>query len=192
MTCPASEITNAPSSCASSLIVPRTSGSVICVRAGAWPASGSRMSGRDAASTASTLPTVNNVPIRRPSRPSRAISSASSRADSRTAGSHQEIREHNVFSEPSGWSSKDARHNKASLTDSRGHGTCYGIATAAALGGLGAEPVEDLVSGSNIGLITYRRLRVRAALPAAGHRLTGLPPVVSGPPTAFRFGCGEA
>ena len=63
----------------------------MCVRAGAWPANGSRMSARDAASTASALPTVNNVPIRRPSRPSRAISSASSRTDSRTAGSHQGI-----------------------------------------------------------------------------------------------------
>src|SRR5688572_5860264 len=49
------------------------------------------MSGREAASTASALPTVNNVPIWRPSRPSRAISRASSNVASRRTGRHHRI-----------------------------------------------------------------------------------------------------
>jgi hypothetical protein len=61
---------------ANSLIVPRRSGSLMCVRRGAWPRRGSRISGREEASTASAAPRVKSVPIRRPSRRSRAISRA--------------------------------------------------------------------------------------------------------------------
>ena len=68
----------APSSCANSFKVPRRSGSSMWRRLSGWPASGLRIRERDFARTASSSPSVNNVPMRRPSRPSRAISTASS------------------------------------------------------------------------------------------------------------------
>src|SRR5581483_899608 len=49
------------------------------------PAKGLRMSGRDQAMTASASPSVNSVPIRRPSLPSRAISTANSSRCLRTS-----------------------------------------------------------------------------------------------------------
>src|ERR1700746_76644 len=49
---------------------------------------GSKISGLDLASTAFSSPNVIRVPTRLPSRPSRAISTASSISDSRTSGSY--------------------------------------------------------------------------------------------------------
>src|SRR5215211_1724087 len=58
-------------------MVSRTSGSNICLSSSAWPCKGSRMRGLDLFMTARESPTTKSVPILRPSRPSRAISTAS-------------------------------------------------------------------------------------------------------------------
>lgn len=63
-TVPSSARANAPSNCASSLMVPRSRSSVIDVEPGACPARGSRMSAREQARTASGLPIVKSVPTR--------------------------------------------------------------------------------------------------------------------------------
>jgi hypothetical protein len=55
------------------------------------PDNGSKINGLDFASTAFSSPSVNSVPTRRPSRPSRAISTASPIRDSRTSGSYSVI-----------------------------------------------------------------------------------------------------
>src|SRR5581483_6399957 len=52
------------------------------------PESGSKINGRDLARTAFSSPSVNSVPTRLPSRPSRAISTASPIKDSSTSGSY--------------------------------------------------------------------------------------------------------
>src|SRR5690348_2363007 len=88
MKTPSALTTNAPSSCASSLIVPRRFAFEIERRSFGCPASGSRISGRDRSRTACSSPNVNNVPMRRPSRPSRAISTASSMSGPKISGSY--------------------------------------------------------------------------------------------------------
>src|SRR4029077_12779746 len=55
------------------------------------PDNGSKINGLDFASTALSSPSVNSVPTRLPSRPSRAISTASPIRDSRTSGSYSVI-----------------------------------------------------------------------------------------------------
>src|SRR6266436_2435716 len=55
------------------------------------PDNGSKINGLDLASTAFSSPSVNSVPTRLPSRPSRAISTASPIRDSRTSGSYSVI-----------------------------------------------------------------------------------------------------
>src|SRR5215471_762799 len=80
---PSSETTKAPSNWASSFTVPQRSGEEICLRSLGCPSKGLRMRGRDHAMTASESPIVNNVPIRRPSLPSRDISIANSSSGSR-------------------------------------------------------------------------------------------------------------
>ena len=55
------------------------------VAGGVCPANGSRISGREWVITASASPSVNSVPTRRPSRPSRAISMASSSSEFSTS-----------------------------------------------------------------------------------------------------------
>src|SRR5712675_1599192 len=52
------------------------------------PDNGSKINGLDFASTALSSPSVNSVPTRLPSRPSRAISTASPIRDSRMSGSY--------------------------------------------------------------------------------------------------------
>src|SRR5581483_3203969 len=78
----------APSNCASSLMVPRRLGSAICLASRGCRPSGSKMKGLERRITKSAKPRVNRVPIRRPSLPSRAISIARSRSDSRTLREH--------------------------------------------------------------------------------------------------------
>ena len=85
---PSSLTTNAPSSCASSLIVPRNPGSLKCREDSGCPSNGSRINARERARTSCWSPSVKRVPMRRPSRPSRAISTASSISDSSTSGSY--------------------------------------------------------------------------------------------------------
>src|SRR4029077_8314201 len=80
--------TNPPSSCANSLIVPRRLGLVTWSDDSGCPANGSKINGLDRASTAFSSPSVNSVPTRLPSRPSRAISTASPIRNSRTSGSY--------------------------------------------------------------------------------------------------------
>src|SRR6266581_8311363 len=80
--------TNPPSSCANSLMVPRRLRLATCREDSGCPSNGSKINGLDLASTAFSSPSVNSVPTRLPSRPSRAISTASPISDSRTSGSY--------------------------------------------------------------------------------------------------------
>src|SRR6201987_5354028 len=80
--------TNPPSSCANSLMVPRRLRLVTCSDDSGCPDNGSKINGLDLASTAFSSPSVNRVPTRLPSRPSRAISTASPIRDSSTSGSY--------------------------------------------------------------------------------------------------------
>src|SRR5438270_10180388 len=72
-------------------MVPRRLRSVICRADSEWPNNGSKINDLDLASTAFSSPSINNVPTRFPSRPSRAIATASSIRDSRTSGSYSVI-----------------------------------------------------------------------------------------------------
>jgi hypothetical protein len=74
--------------CANSLIVPRRLGLATWSDDSGCPDNGSKINDRDLASTASSSPSVNSVPTRLPSRPSRAISTASPIRDSSTSGSY--------------------------------------------------------------------------------------------------------
>ena len=69
-------------------MVPRRLRLVTCREASACPNKGSKINARDLASTAFSSPSVNSVPMRLPSRPSRAISTARLIRDSRTSGSY--------------------------------------------------------------------------------------------------------
>src|SRR5246127_5532332 len=69
-------------------MVPRRLRLVTCSDDSGCPDNGSKISGLDLASTAFSSPSVNSVPTRLPSRPSRAISTASPIKDSRTSGSY--------------------------------------------------------------------------------------------------------
>src|SRR5580693_1830866 len=80
--------TNAPSSWANSLMVPRRLGLLMWRTDSGCPNNGSKINDLDLASTASSSPSVNSVPTRLPSRPSRAISTARPMRDSRTSGSY--------------------------------------------------------------------------------------------------------
>jgi hypothetical protein len=82
-TTPWSETIKAPSSCASSFTVSRILRSSICLFSGACPSSGSRIIFRDSFNTFSWSDTIKIVPIFRPSRPSRAISTARRITDSK-------------------------------------------------------------------------------------------------------------
>src|SRR5579863_7814302 len=70
------------------------------------PDNGSKINGLDLASTAFSSPSVNNVPTRLPSRPSRAISTASPIRDSRTSASYSVTWQRmlsNIHQTPSLW-----------------------------------------------------------------------------------------
>src|ERR1700722_11911353 len=69
-------------------MVPRRLRLVTCREDSGCPNNGSKINGRDRASTASSSPSVNSVPIRLPSLPSRAISTASPISGSSTSGSY--------------------------------------------------------------------------------------------------------
>jgi len=61
--------TNPPSNWANSLMVPRRLRLATWREDSGWPSNGSKIKARDLASTASSSPSVNNVPMRLPSRP---------------------------------------------------------------------------------------------------------------------------
>src|SRR5437016_8972645 len=69
-------------------MVPRRLRLVTWRRDSGCPDNGSKINGLDLESTAFSSPSVNSVPTRLPSRPSRAISTASPIRDSRTSGSY--------------------------------------------------------------------------------------------------------
>src|ERR1700735_198735 len=69
-------------------MVPRRLRLVIWSEDSGCPDNGSKINDLDLASTAFSSPSVNSVPTRLPSRPSRAISTASPIRDSRTLGSY--------------------------------------------------------------------------------------------------------
>ncbi len=90
----------APSLCASSLTVTGRLKSVTIRASPGWPASGSRMIFWESADTFSASPAVNRVPACLPSRPSRAMSTTSSMAGSRTSLLYSRRRDATISNTP--------------------------------------------------------------------------------------------